>query len=92
MCATPKTGWGMLQQDVPTPWKGLQWSLYLGGVGREGDEARGWSCVAGCLTADSICPQRQERPSCLSVSTRPEVLLNKLSVSLEVMGSSSSYT
>lgn len=48
-----------------------------------GSEARGQSCVASCLAADSICPQRQESPSCSSMATtKPEVLFNKLSVSL----------
>lgn len=34
-----------------------------------GSEARGQSCVASCLAADSICPQRQASLSCVSVST-----------------------
>lgn len=29
MCAAPTTECGMLQQDMPTPWKGLWWNLYL---------------------------------------------------------------
>lgn len=42
-----------------------------------GSEARGQSCVASCLTADSICPQRRANPSCSStVTTRPEVLFS----------------
>lgn len=58
-----------------------------------GSEARGQSCVPSCLTTDSICPQRQESPSCSSMATtEPEVLFNKLSVSLEVTESSSIYT
>lgn len=38
--AAPNTECGVLQEDVPTPQKGLQWSLYLGRGVCGGSEVR----------------------------------------------------